>query len=67
MYEEHIHFLVTRTGWLVTKIYAHYTFEQSLFKKEFVTMNQFARQKAETSVEKSFYRLMNNANFGKDC
>ena len=67
MYAEHIHFLVTRTGWLVTKIYAHYTFEQSLFKKEFVTMNQFARQKAETSVEKSFYRLMNNANFGKDC
>ena len=51
----------------MTKIYAHYTFEQSLFKKEFVTMNQFARQKAETSVEKSFYRLMNNANFGKDC
>ena len=67
LYAEHIHFLVTRTGWLVTKIYAHYTFEQSLFKKEFVTMNQFARQKAETSVEKSFYRLMNNANFGKDC
>ena len=38
-YVEHIHFLVTRAGWIVTKIYKHYTFQQTLFKKEFVTMN----------------------------
>ena len=25
--------LVTRAGWLVTKIYKHYTFEQACFKK----------------------------------
>ena len=67
LYAEHIHFLVSRAGWLVTKIYAHYTSEQSPFKKEFVTMNQFARQKAETSVKKDFYKPMNNANFGIDC
>ena len=30
-------------------------------------MNQGARQKAETFVEKDFYKLMNNKNFGIDC
>ena len=39
LYAEHIHFLVTRTGWLVTKIYQHYTFEQCKFQKDFVIMN----------------------------
>ena len=33
LYVEHLHFLVTRVGWLVTKIYEHYTFEQALLKK----------------------------------
>ena len=45
-YVEQIHFLVTRAGWLVTKICAHYAFEQSPFKKEFAAMNQVVRQKA---------------------
>ena len=30
-------------------------------------MNQNARQKAESSVERDFYKLINNANFGIDC
>ena len=30
-------------------------------------MNRVARQKAETSVEKDFYKLMDNADFGIDC
>ena len=64
---EHMHFLVTRAGWLFTKIYEHCTFEQALFKKEFVTINQNGRQKAESSVEGDFYKLMNNSNFGIDC
>ena len=67
LYAEHLHFLVTRAGWLVTKIYEHYTLEQACFKKEFVTMNQNARQKAETPVERDFYKLINNANCGIDC
>ena len=29
-------------------------------------MNQVSRQKAQTDVEKDFYKL-NNANFGYDC
>lgn len=58
---------MTRVGWIVTKIYEHYTFEQPCFKKEFVTMNQNVRQKAETPVERDLYELMNNATFGIDC
>ena len=60
-------FLVIRAGWQVTYIYAHYTFEQSKFKKDFVIMNQKSRQTAATKVEKDFYKLLNNSNFGIDC
>lgn len=42
LYAEQINFLVTTAGWLVSKIHANYTFEQSSFKKEFVTMYQVA-------------------------
>ena len=44
-------FLITRAEWLVTHIYGHFTFEQSMFKKDFVVMN----------------KLLNNCNFGIDC
>ena len=54
---EHLHFLIKHCGWLVTKIYSH--FEQGIFKKEFVIMNQFSRQNAKTSVERDFFKLMN--------
>ena len=54
LYAEDLHFLITRAGWLVTHIYAHYTFEQSKFKKDFVVMNQKSRQTATSSVEKDF-------------
>ena len=30
-------------------------------------MNQVSRQNAQTDVEKDFYKLMNNSNFGYDC
>ena len=42
-------------------------FEQSKFKKDFVLMNQKARQRATSSVEKDCYKLLNNSNFGIDC
>ena len=67
LYVEDLHFLVTRAGWLVTHIYDHYTFEQATFKKDFVIMNQKSRQTATSSVEKDFYKLLNNSNFGINC
>ena len=67
LYAEHIHFLIKRCDWLVTKIYAHYTFEQSKFKKELVIINQVPGRNSETSVEKDFYELMKNSNFGYSC
>ena len=30
-------------------------------------MNQVSRQNSQTDVEKDFYKLMNNVNFGYDC
>ena len=59
--------MTTRAGWKVTKIYDHYTFKQDTFKRDFVVMNQDARKVAKTKVEKDFYKLLNNSNFGNDC
>ena len=67
LYAEHIHFLIKMAGWLVTHFYEHFTFEQSKFKKDFVVMNQKARQKATSPVKRDFYKLLNNSNFGIDC
>ena len=64
---EHLHLLMSRCRWRVTKIRAHYTLEQSKYKKEFIVMNQVSRENSQTDVEKDFYKLMNNANFGYDC
>ena len=67
MYTEGLYFLTTGAGWKVTKIEDHYTFKQDTFKRDFVVMNQNARKSAKTSVEKDFYKLLNNSNFGNDC
>ena len=67
LYIEDLRFLIKRAGWIVTKLYSHFTFEQDAFKKEFVLMNQKLRQNAKNDIEKNFYKLMNNANFGFDC
>ena len=67
LYAEHLYFLIKRAGWLVTHVYEHFTFEQSKFKKDFIVMNQKARQKATSSVERDFYKLLSNSNFGIDC
>ena len=34
-----------KTGWTVTRIYLHYTFEQECFKIKFIIMNQFLGKK----------------------
>ena len=50
----------------MTKIHAHLTFEQSIFKRNFILMNQKSRQLSKNNVEKDFFKLMNNSNFGYD-
>ena len=67
LYLEHLALLIKRLGWVVTKIHQHITFEQKRFKKNFIIRNQKARQKAKNNVEKDFYKLLNNSNFGYDC
>ena len=67
LYIEDLQFLIKRAGWIVTKLYSHFTFEQDKIKKDFVLMNQYARQNAKNDIEKNFYKLMNNSNFGFDC
>ena len=66
LYAEELYFLTTRASWKVTRIYEHYTFKQDTFKKDFVVMNQNARKTAKTKVEKDFYKLLSNSNFGND-
>ena len=67
LYIEDLRFLIKRAGWKVTKLYSQFTFEQDTFKRDFVLMNQKSRQNAKNDIEKNFYKLMNNANFGFDC
>ena len=38
-----------------------------MFKKEFVVMNQVSRHNTKTGVERDFFKLINNSNFGYDC
>ena len=67
LYLEDLRFLIKRAGWRVTKLYSHFIFEQDCLKREFVLMNQKLRQIAKNNIEKDFFKLMNNANFGYDC
>ena len=67
MYLEHLYLVIKQAGWRVTKIYLHFTFEKKCFKKNFILINQKSRQEAKHSIEKDFYKLMSNSNFGYDC
>ena len=67
LYLEEIKFAVLRCGWKVTKLYKHFYFDQEIFKRNFILMNQKARQEARDKVESDFCKLLNNANFGYDC
>ena len=57
LYLEDLRFLIKRCSWKVTKIYTHFTFEQSRFKRDFVLNNQCKRQKAKINIEKTFINL----------
>ena len=67
LYLEDLRFLIKRAGWIVTKIYSHFNFEQDCFKKGIVLKNQKSQQNPKNDIETFFWKLMNNANFGFDC
>ena len=67
LYIEELKFLIYRCGWKVKKLYRHYYFEQKRFKKDFILMNQKARQESKNLIESNFCKLLNSANFGYDC
>ena len=67
MYFEELKFVIYRCDWKVTKLHRHYYFEQERFKKDFILMNQKARQESKNKIENNFCKLLNNVNFGYDC
>ena len=67
LYLEEIKFVVLRCGWKVTKLYKHFYFDQERFKRNFILMNQKARQERGDKVESDFCKLLNNDKFGYDC
>ena len=67
LYLEEIKSAVLRCGWKVTKLYKHFYFDQEKFKRNFILMNQKARQEAGDKVESDFCKLLNNSNFGYGC
>ena len=67
LYLEDLAFAIKRSGWVVTKIHAHLTFDQSPLKRNFILMNQKSRQESKSNTEKYFFKSMNNTNFGSDC
>ena len=67
MYFEDLAICIKIAGSKITKIYLHFTFEQARFKRKFILMIQKSRQQSKNDIEKDFYKLMTNSNFGYDC